>query len=385
MPAKPRVLLVGPWKWTTGGVTTFMNNVAASRLGETHEILRFNIARPPKRNATDNYGYRAMWKGGVPRLVLGALITLWHAAAFPLVLLLRRPDVVQVQSSDFQVFWEASLYVRMARVLRIPVLMRLGGAFDHFYNASSPRARRLIRGVLQWPDRLIVQSQYWRQIVEALGRKEGLVVLPNSVPDSLVDVLSIAGGGPPLFLFAAGSEAVRKGLPEVIEAMRLLREDDVRVRVHVVAATADLQRRLAASGLSERIAAEGWLTHAGMLEAMRRARIFLLPSRAEGFPNALIEAMALGLAPIVTAVGAIPEIVEGTGAPLVPAKDARALADAMARLVCDPVLCDRIGQASRSAVRARYVHGMVMNVLADAWRSTLAERRGTLRSGAETV
>jgi hypothetical protein len=75
------------------------------------------------------------------------------------VVLAKRPDVVQVQSSDFQVFWECSIYVRLARALRVPVLMRLGGAFDHFYSVSSPRARGMIRQVLLWPDRLIVQSQ----------------------------------------------------------------------------------------------------------------------------------------------------------------------------------------------------------------------------------
>ncbi len=367
-------MLVGPWKWTTGGVTTFMNNVANASLGSEFEILRFNIARPPKRNVTDNYGYGAILKGGVGRLLLGVLITLWHVAIFPFVLLAKRPDVVQVQSSDFQVFWECSLYVGLARALRVPVLMRLGGAFDHFYSVSSPRARGMIRRVLLCPDRLIVQSEYWRQTVETLGRTEGIVVLPNSVPDSLVETAQIGAGEPPLCFFAAGSEAVRKGFDEIVEAMRLLRAESVPVQLHVVAASAELDSKLAQAGLADLVTSEGFLAHAQILEAMRRARIFLLPSRAEGFPNALVEAMALGLAPIVTPVGAIPEIVEGTGAPVIPAKDARALADAVARLVSDSALRARIGQASRDAVRSRYVHTAVMPVLATAWQSVAARQ-----------
>jgi glycosyltransferase involved in cell wall biosynthesis len=362
-------MLVGPWKWTTGGVTTFMNNVAASPLGESHEILRFNIARPPKKNVADNYGYGAILKGGIVRLFLGVAITLWHLAKFPFVLLARRPDVVQVQSSDFQVFWEASLYVSIARALRFPVLMRLGGAFDHFHSVSSPRARTMIRRVLLWPDRLIVQSRYWRQTVEALGRTEGIVVLPNSVPDALAESPRVAGGETPLCFFAAGSEAVRKGFEEIVEALRLLRAEGRRVRLHVVAATPDLERQIADAGLGDTVSAEGFLPHGRTIEAMRRAQIFLLPSRAEGFPNALVEAMALGLAPIVSLVGAIPEIVEGTGAPIVPARDPRALANAIARLVSDPALCAEIGAAARAAVEARYVHSTVMPILAEAWRS----------------
>src|ERR1700683_1380977 len=173
MRPRPRVLLVGPWKWTTGGVTTFMNNVANSSLGGEFEIQRFNIARPPKRNVTDNYGYGTILKGGIGRLLVGVLITFLHLAIFPFMLLVKRPDVVQIQSSDFQVFWECSLYVRLARALGVPVLMRLGGAFDHFYSVSSPRARAMIRRVLLWPDVLIVQSNYWRDTVHALGRERG--------------------------------------------------------------------------------------------------------------------------------------------------------------------------------------------------------------------
>ena len=369
MPPRPRVLLVGPWKWTTGGVTTFMNNVANSTLGGEFEILRFNIARPPKRNVTNNYGYGAMLKGGAGRLLLGALVTLWHLANFPFVLLARRPDVVQVQSSDFQVFWECSVYVRIARAFGVPVLMRLGGAFDHFYSVSSPRVRAMIREVLLWPDRLIVQSDYWRQTVETLGRTEGIVVLPNSVPDSLVETAHTGSDEPPICFFAAGSEAVRKGFEEITEAMRLLRVEGVPVRLHIVASSPDLDRRLADAGFGGAVTSEGFLTHAQILEAMRRARIFLLPSRAEGFPNALVEAMALGLAPIVSPVGAIPEIVDGTGAPVVAAKDPRALADAITRVVSNHDLRLQIAAASREAVKSRYVHSSITPILAGAWQT----------------
>jgi glycosyltransferase involved in cell wall biosynthesis len=81
--------------------------------------------------------------------------------------------------------------------------------------------------------------------------------------------------------------------------------------------------------------------------------------------------MALGLAPIVTPVGAIPEIVDDTGAPIIPAKDARALAEAVARLIRDPALRAAIGEASRMTVRTRYVHSAVMPILAEAWGGSM--------------
>ena len=365
--ARRRVMLVGPWKWTTGGVTTFMNNVVGSALGREFDVIRFNIARPPKRNVADNYGYAAVLRGGIARIAVGAAITVFHLVIFPFVVLTKRPDVIQVQSSDFQVFWEASLYVWMARLLRVPVLMRLGGAFDHFYAVSSPRARRAICHVLRWPDRLIVQSEYWRTIVGELGRSTGVVVLSNSVPDRLAEWADRPRDVDPICFFAAGSEAVRKGFTEIMEAMCLLRSEGRSPQLHVAAANQDLSRRIRDSNLGETVRIDGVLSHGRLLDAMRNAQIFLLPSRAEGFPNALVEAMALGLAPIVTPVGAIPEIVAGTGAIVIPQNSPRALADAIASLTANPALCTDAGRTAQEAIRARYVHSAVMPILADAW------------------
>ncbi len=366
-------MLVGPWKGSSGGVRTFMTNVASSFLNSSFEVLRFNTSRPPKRNATNNYGYGAIFHGGIRRLLSGVVITMLHVASFPFVLVIKRPAVVQVQSSDFLVFWEASLYVWIARALRYPVLMRLGGAFDYFYAVSSPHARAMIRRVLEWPDRLIVQSDYWEKTARALGRTEGIVVLPNSVPDALVATIRGEKAAPPLCFFAAGSEAVRKGIDDILEAMRLLHHEKVRVRLHVVAASDELKQCLIDADLVDLVTADSFLAHADTLEAMGGAQIFLLPSRAEGFPNALVEAMALGLAPIVTTVGAIPEIVEGTGAIVVPVKDARALADAIATLANDAGLRAQIGAAAREAVKMRYVHSRVMPILGQAWQALLPE------------
>jgi len=88
---------------------------------------------------------------------------------------------------------------------------------------------------------------------------------------------------------------------------------------------------------------------------LRAADLFVLPSRAEGLSNALLEAMACGLPPIATAVGGTPEVVEqGVNGLLVPPGDAAALAGALADLLTDPALRARLGEAARQTVVERY-------------------------------
>ncbi len=76
--------------------------------------------------------------------------------------------------------------------------------------------------------------------------------------------------------------------------------------------------------------------------------IFVLPSRWEGLPLAIIEAMMAGLPVVATRVGGVPELVEdGVTGFLVPPADPRALAGALQRLLSDDALRRRIGAAGR--------------------------------------
>jgi glycosyltransferase involved in cell wall biosynthesis len=80
---------------------------------------------------------------------------------------------------------------------------------------------------------------------------------------------------------------------------------------------------------------------------MNSLHVFVLASEHEGLPISLLEAMALGVPSVVTAVGGIPEIVRGRGAILVPPGDSDALADQVVRVLDDQDLRDRLSDDGR--------------------------------------
>jgi glycosyltransferase involved in cell wall biosynthesis len=90
-------------------------------------------------------------------------------------------------------------------------------------------------------------------------------------------------------------------------------------------------------------------------EILRGADACVHPTLAEGFGNAVAEAMASGLPVIATRAGGIPELVEaGISGLLVPPGDEDALAAAMARVAADPELRARLGEHARRRVLARF-------------------------------
>jgi glycosyltransferase involved in cell wall biosynthesis len=363
---RPRVLLVGPMPPTKGGVTTFMLNLMASPLAAEVTFIPFTTSRPPKQNVTANWGYRAMLRGGPRRVVAGVLVTIWHLASFPFAVLRERADVVQIQASDYQVFWEAALYAAMARLLRRPVLFRIGGAFDLFWGNASWLERRLIAGVLRLPSAVIAQSAFARDVIRRAGRAGEIVLLPNwshiePAPARLEsDAVATC-------LFIAGLEAKRKGVEEVLAAIQMLHRRGVAVRLHLVAATPALKQRVAALGLPG-LTAEGPADHGRVLTLMRRHAIFLLPSHGEGFPNSLVEAMAAGMACIASPVGAVPEMADDGGVVLVAAGDHVALADAMARLAEIGAVRRELGHQAQRTVAMRYTARAALPGLAASYR-----------------
>ncbi len=368
---KPRVLLVGPMPPTTGGVTTFMLNLMASHLRDGFDFVPFSTSRPPKRNVTNNYGYGAMFRGGLRRVLLGAAITLWNVARFPATVLTARVDIVQIQASDYQAFWESAVYAALARLLGRIVLMRIGGAFDHFHGHAGPFARRLIAAALRSPDGLIAQSEFAKQYLVAAGRRSGITVVPNWSSRPVYDGVR-SGDRPPVCLFVAGSDAYRKGIEEVLAAAAHLQAQGCTATLQLLAMSPALVARVAELGLANVVAREGPVPHAQLLDIMRDADIFLLPSHGEGFPNSLIEAMAAGMAPIATPVGAVPEIASDGGVIVVPARDPAALAGAIARLAGDPECCRDVSAKARDTVRHRFMPHAALSGLGALYGDALA-------------
>jgi glycosyltransferase involved in cell wall biosynthesis len=152
-----------------------------------------------------------------------------------------------------------------------------------------------------------------------------------------------AGDGPLRVLFV-GNAVERKGLDALVRARALAHAP---VELDVVS--------------GDRVeAGAGVRVHRGvtpgspaLAQLYRSAGAFALPTRADGAPWVVVEAMAAGLPVVATPVGAIPELVGEAGL-LVPAGDVRALAAALDRLAAEPGLRRELAARARARAAERY-------------------------------
>jgi glycosyltransferase involved in cell wall biosynthesis len=106
---------------------------------------------------------------------------------------------------------------------------------------------------------------------------------------------------------------------------------------------------------------------------LRSVDVVTLPSYREGLPKGLIEAAACGRALIATDVPGCREVVEHEVDGLrVPVKDGAALAHAIERLVRDPALRTRLGEAARRKAMERFDERIVIARTLDVYRELLA-------------
>jgi L-malate glycosyltransferase len=148
----------------------------------------------------------------------------------------------------------------------------------------------------------------------------------------------------------------QKGHDVLVDAMPIVLRRFPDARVEVIGSGSELeplQVRAGAHGVSHAIAFRG---HREDVSACLCANdIFVLPSRSEAFPNAVLEAMASGMPIVASRVGGIPELIEdGHTGFLVPAGDPLALADRLCRFMANPPFAARLGENARAGAEARY-------------------------------
>jgi glycosyltransferase involved in cell wall biosynthesis len=124
----------------------------------------------------------------------------------------------------------------------------------------------------------------------------------------------------------------------------------------------ELEQAVRQAGLQQRFLFPGAVPQVAGL--FRRLDIFVLPSRTEGLPIALMEAMACGCAAVASDVGGVSElIVHGESGLLVPAGNPESLADALITLLKDGALREQLGSGARRIVEAKFaVEAMVRGV-----------------------
>ena len=168
-----------------------------------------------------------------------------------------------------------------------------------------------------------------------------------------------------LRIVAVGRQVAKKGFDILVDACAELRSCGVPVEATIIGEPGDhtrfVKELIHRWGLERQVRIAPAMPQAALLREFRRATVFCLPCRVsddgdrDGIPNVLVEAMASGLPVVTTSVSGIPELVENEVSGLiVPADNAARTADALLRIYRNPAFAQRLADAGRAVVAARF-------------------------------
>lgn len=293
----------------------------------------------------------------------------------------ERPDLVH------HVALKPVLYGSIAAwITGVPAVVNALGGMGFLFIANSPAAR-VLRSVIQLLFRVILNRRNSRMILQneddmdlladtAKVRRDRLVLIRGSGVDTDAYVPGTPADGPPIAV-CASRMLHDKGIVELVEAARLLKDRGVAIRIRLVGPTDDNPASIS-EDILVRWAAEGAVEVVGPSDDVAgeyaRASIAVLPSYREGLPKALLEAAASGLPMVSTDVPGCREICrhEETGL-LVPVRTVEPLADALQRMATNPDLRRRLGANARRTVERDFAEPIVVEQTLDLYQRLLDE------------
>jgi glycosyltransferase involved in cell wall biosynthesis len=263
--------------------------------------------------------------------------------------LTHRLDVVHINLASRASTYRKLVIAGLCRWLGTPYVLHLhGGDYETFWDSQPRWMARMIHRMFDRAARIVVLGRVWRA---AIARRvptaaERIVIVPNA---SGRPVLPHRGGGGEVHVLFLGRLIAYKGLPQLLEALGRLRDrPGWRATLAGDGDGEGTAATLADKGLADRVALPGWVDTDTVAELIASADILVLPSLIENLPLSVIEGMAAGLAVVASRVGAVEDIVaDGETGLLVEPGDADGLTAALARLLGDPGLRQRLGRAAQ--------------------------------------
>jgi glycosyltransferase involved in cell wall biosynthesis len=248
--------------------------------------------------------------------------------------------------------WFWSLFARLPYIVSLR-----GGDVPGFRPYDFARQHRLLGPLLR---------RVWRRAAAVVANSGGLRELGANFEDR-VPIRVIPNGvnldnfhseqrawDPPRLLFV-GRIVHQKGLDVLLNALGELKSRSWQLNVVGDGPRIErLQAQAQQLGIAERVHFDGWLSREQLPAAYAQANLFVYPSRHEGMPNAVLEAMASGLPVLATRIAGNEELVSAETGLLVPAEDAGAFQSALERLLADAELRQRLGAAARERVADGY-------------------------------
>lgn len=343
-----KVLVVATSRKTRGGITAV---VKAHEAGE--QWSRFHCRWIPTH----------VDKGSLPKLMCLA-----RGLAEYLVLL-PGADIVHIHTSEPSSAKRKLLFFRPAKWLKKKIVVHFH-SFSPDTTINGPYSK-LYQELFCGADVVVVLSNYWKEVVdEKFHLGDRIKVVYNPCPT----ITYLQKYEKTKSILYAGTINQRKGYADLIRAFAKVAPKHPDWKI-TFAGNGEIEqaRTLAMElGIEGQIEFLGWVNGESKDKAFKQASVFCLPSYAEGFPMAVLDAWAYGLPVITTPVGGIPDVaIDGENMLLFNPGDIDALAEKLDLMMGNETLRDKLSAASTKLAAEEFNLSTITQQIGEIYESLM--------------
>ena len=327
--------MLGPSFSAKGGMTS------VSKIILSHDFTKFDVEHHPTMHDNSLLGRLNHW--------------LARIFSWPFRSLYKRPSAIHIHFAERLSIWRKFSLMLLWKISRVPVILHSHGAdTKDLYPGMWKFSKFLFKVFLNGSTKLIVLSESWKDFyVREVGvPEEKLEVLENPV---IVPEDYGKDSGDKVKILYSGRIGERKGAFDLIEAWKKI-ESEIREKAELIiigdGEVEEARKKVIEYGIRESCKVLGWISEEEKEGILSSSEIFILPSRNEGLPMSLLEAMSFALAPIITPVGGIPNIIEdGHNGLFVSPGDVESISEKLEALITDEDLTEIMGLRARDSVQ----------------------------------
>ena len=362
------VLILGPPPF--GGISSVMQTIMDSPLAKEYSFEVFERSNIPQ--SCTNYYSRTVFR--IKRFI-----------QFFKQLRQKHYDFVHIHTPFSASFPGTIIFMLIARFAGAKILLHIHGTdWDSCYVGRSEFTKFVFKIGFRIPQQIIVLYETWRINIKKLVPKEKVHAIANCLEDtqppspSLVEQIrpELGIGNNHFLVLTVGFVGPRKGYLDILDAVPEIVKTDESVRFVFVGGEErpgenyPVLSRIENQNLNRWVLAVGEAHRSKIPLYLAAADVFVLPSREEGMPIAILEAMRAGIPIITTTVGGIPEMIEdGYSGILIEPENPSKIAEALKSLLKNKELRQRLAQGARTVFEKKFETHVCINKLASIYNS----------------
>jgi glycosyltransferase involved in cell wall biosynthesis len=315
----------------------------------------------PDREIRDSYEVRHHQQFARPlgnSLTPGMLPAIWRLA--------RQSDVIHAHS---HLYFSTNMAAAMARITEVPLVVTNHGLHSQTAPMSIQKAYAPIaRWTFNAADRILCYTATDRDRLRDRGVSTPISVIHNGIDCSTF--VPSAGDGERFEILFVGRLKETKGVQELLTAFATLATDRPQLTLRFVGEGPQaelLAERAAEYGLQDRVIFNGSVPNEELPAVYAESAVFALPSKVEGFPRTILEAMACSTPVVTSDLPQLQSVVERAGETVSPDKSG-SLTSALGGLLDDDLRRKQLGQIARNYVVEHH-----------SWRDTVKQTNKVYR------